>query len=652
MTLSIIIVNYNVRHFLEQCLHSVMCALEGVDGEVIVIDNASVDDSAEMVLKTFPPVRWMPSPTNLGFSRANNLGVSQARGEYLLFLNPDTLVGEDCFVKCLQFFVDHPDAGALGVKMLDGAGHLLPESKRGFPGVWNAFCKMTGLSTLFSRSALFNGYYLGHLSYDETNAVDALSGAFMMMPAKVFREAGGFDEAYFMYGEDIDLSYQIAKAGYRNYYYPDVSILHFKGESTRKVSLNYFSAFYRAMAIFYKKHLSGSSKAVVVAVMQLFIWTHAFIAALRKFVTSVRYPLADAIFFCLGFYLIQRLWSVWYFGQADYLNHLATQLNVAIFVTIWVAAFFYQGAYEKRYSLKDLILASIWGFLLNLMLYALLPESWRASRMVLVLSFFLVTAYALISRLAINLVRKNRWIIGRDHPLHVLVIGDPGQFDKVEEILSRRKPSTRALHQEVREVLAMSPQQWEDFLRDQQIGEIVLCEQNMSWKEILQFIAHRKGQGTFRILTKSGQGIVGSPSRDSQGEIYHKDFDYHLSQAVYKRQKRLFDFSFSLVLLAFSWLLIFLYKHRIQFIRNAFDVISGNATWVSYAGDGGWNSGLPVLKPGILKVVSDRESQIYGKEIAQQLIRNYAWNYTVWLDLDICLKQFLNLDQNGNGIDR
>ena len=219
MRLSVIIVNYNVRHFLEQALLSVRRAMHGIDGEVWVVDNNSVDDSVRMMQEKFPDVRLIVNKTNPGFAIANNQAIRESRGEYVLLLNPDTLVEEDTFRKCLQFMDSHPDAGALGVKLIDGSGKFLPESRRGFPSPWVAFCKTFGLSTLFPHSRLFNRYYMGYLDENETHAVDVLVGAFMFIRRAALDKAGLLDETFFMYGEDIDLSYRIVQAGFQNYYF-------------------------------------------------------------------------------------------------------------------------------------------------------------------------------------------------------------------------------------------------------------------------------------------------------------------------------------------------------------------------------------------------------------------------------------------------
>ncbi len=244
MTLSVIILNYNVKYFLELCLKSVQAAIKDIDAEIIVVDNNSKDESCLMVTDLFPSVKLIENKENLGFSKGNNIGVKLAKGQYICILNPDTVVAEDTFSKLLEFCTDKDDLGAVGCKLINGNGNFLPESKRNVPLVKAAFKKMIGNS---------ESYYANHLKENEVGEVDVLVGAFMFMKKHAYEKVGGFDEDYFMYGEDIDLSYSLLKANYKNYYFGKSTVIHFKGESTLR-DKQYAKRFYGAMQIFYKKH--------------------------------------------------------------------------------------------------------------------------------------------------------------------------------------------------------------------------------------------------------------------------------------------------------------------------------------------------------------------------------------------------------------
>lgn len=254
MQLSVVILNYNVRYFLEQCLISVQKAAAGLDAEIIVVDNNSPDDSVAMVKSHFPDVKIIANPENSGFPKGNNIGVAQAKGEYICILNPDTVVAEDTFEKVLAFAEKQPDLGIVGVKLVDGTGKFLPESKRGVPTPFVAFTKIAGLYRISKR---FAKYYAAHLGENQSGKVDILVGAFMLMKRHLYNEVGGFDENCFMYSDDIDLSYMVLKTGRSNYYFYETSVIHYKGESTVK-DARYMQRFREAMDFFYRKHFRVS----------------------------------------------------------------------------------------------------------------------------------------------------------------------------------------------------------------------------------------------------------------------------------------------------------------------------------------------------------------------------------------------------------
>lgn len=255
MQLSVIILNYNVRYFLELCVLSVQKALENIDGEIIVIDNNSSDDSCAMMKQRFPNVKLIENTANLGFPKGNNIGVAHAKGEYICILNPDTVVAEDTFVHVLAFAKKQKDMGIVGVKLIDGTGNFLPESKRGIPTPFVAFTKITGLYKIFPKT--FGDYYASHLTENETGKVEILVGAFMLMQRDLYNEIGGFDQNCFMYSDDIDLSYMALKKGKSNYYFHETTVIHYKGESTIKDGM-YMKRFQEAMNFFYKKHFKVS----------------------------------------------------------------------------------------------------------------------------------------------------------------------------------------------------------------------------------------------------------------------------------------------------------------------------------------------------------------------------------------------------------
>ncbi len=255
--ISVIIVNYNVKYFLEQCLCSVRAAIAGLEAEVFVVDNNSTDGSVEYLRPKFPEVRFIVNADNVGFAKANNQAISECHGEYVLLLNPDTVIGEESLRTLCYFMDEHPATGGVGVKMLNAHGMFLPESKRSFPSPWVSFCKIFGLSKLFPQSRTFSRYSLAYLNKEKQHSVDVLAGAFMLLRHEALDKVGLLDEAFFMYGEDIDLSYRMVLGGYKNLYIPE-RILHYKGESTRQGDMKYVKAFYGAMLIFFRKYYPQS----------------------------------------------------------------------------------------------------------------------------------------------------------------------------------------------------------------------------------------------------------------------------------------------------------------------------------------------------------------------------------------------------------
>lgn len=288
MKLSIVIVNYNVKYFLEQCLCSVRAAIAGLEAEVFVVDNHSTDGSIEYLRPRFPEVTFIENSDNPGFAKANNQAIRISQGEYVLLLNPDTVVGEDSLRTLCYFMDEHPEAGGIGVKMLEGHGQFLPESKRSFPSPWVSFCKIFGLSKFFPNSRLFARYSLPYLDREEIHSVEVLAGAFMLLRREALDKVGLLDEDFFMYGEDIDLSYRVVQGGYLNYYIPE-RLLHYKGESTKHGDIKYVKAFYGAMLIFYRKYYPQASWLMSLLI-QLAVFLKASLSAIGGWLGLKRKP--------------------------------------------------------------------------------------------------------------------------------------------------------------------------------------------------------------------------------------------------------------------------------------------------------------------------------------------------------------------------
>jgi O-antigen biosynthesis protein len=285
MELSVIIVSYNARDYLRQCLVSVLAASRNSDIEVFVVDNNSTDGSADLVKKEFPSVNLICNKSNPGFSVANNQALRIAGGRLLLLLNPDTIVANDTFLKCIDFMNIHADAGTLGVRMVNGEGKYLPESKRAFPDPYTAFFKSFGIAFLFPKSPFLNRYYLPQIDSNETSLTEVISGAFMMVRREALDKSGLLDEDFFMYGEDIDLSYRLLQTGFKNYYFPGTQIIHFKGKSTKRNSCTDILHFYNAMRIYVRKRYMKWTEMPIRILLLIAIYVREIFALANRVIT-------------------------------------------------------------------------------------------------------------------------------------------------------------------------------------------------------------------------------------------------------------------------------------------------------------------------------------------------------------------------------
>ncbi len=376
MKLSIIIVSYNVKKFLEQSLLSVQKAATGIEMEIFIVDNNSPDGSADMVAKKFPGVNLIRNSENLGFSRANNQALPYAKGEYVLFLNPDTLVEEDTFKKCIGFMDNHPEAGAMGVKMFDRNGKFLPESKRSLPSPMVAFYKISGLTALFPRSKIFGRYYLGHLDKEKTHKIEVLTGAFFFTRKTALDKAGWFDEDFFMYGEDIDLSLRLLENNYSIWYYPETSIIHYKGESTRKSSINYVLIFYRAMIIYARKHFDSPGSFLLMSMIYIAIWFRAGLSIARRMLSRIMLPAFDAAAICAGYLLIPANWenhlSISGYGYPEESNLIL----IPALIIVWIVSIYLTGGYKDPPDITAALRGLLFGSIAILIVYAMLNTDW------------------------------------------------------------------------------------------------------------------------------------------------------------------------------------------------------------------------------------------------------------------------------------
>ncbi len=644
MTLSVIIVNYNVKYFLEQCLHAALKAAEEVETEIIVVDNHSTDESLPYLVPKFPQVKFIRNSANSGFGKACNRGLAEAKGDYILFLNPDTIVAEDSFLKCIHFFKTHPDCGALGVKMIDGSGAFLKESKRAFPSPLTSLFKLFGLSQVFPGSPLFSRYHLGHLDKEQNHEVDVLAGAYLMVRRDVLQEVGSFDEAFFMYGEDVDLSYRIQKAGYKNYYLADTTIIHFKGESTKRGSLNHVRMFYYAMSVFVKKHYGGVKAGFFIFSIQLAIWVRALIAALTKAVSYTGIPAIDAIFILLSFWLAKEAWAGFVRTEIVYPDKLLL-FSFPAFTLIYLTAAYYTGLYDRYYKMAKLARSTLVATVTLLALYALLPESLRFSRAIVVLGVF--TAFLLIALQRYLLVKAGLLLQPPDASgkPHILIAAAKEEYRGVEHFLQKKGFGERIIGRVgisgSSENVITHIDNLHTVAKTLQAKELIFCAGTLSYKRIIELTARRKSGLKYRFHAFGSCSIVGSDTSTASGEFLSAETEFAIAQSANRRLKRLIDLSAAVFFLLTFPLQLFFVNRPWQFFLNCIEVLAGKSTWVGYSKP---SSSLPRLRDSILAPNGKKQSsKAPAMENRQLLDYWYARNYEPLQDVKTIFRHYQDL---------
>lgn len=646
MKLSVIIVNYNVEFFLEQCLISVFKSLAHVSGEVFVVDNNSIDGSVEMIRSKFPQVFLIENKDNAGFSRANNQALRIAQGEYHLLLNPDTIVEEDTFRKVVNFMDQHPEAGGLGVKMIDGKGNFLPESKRGLPTPKDAFYKIFGLSRLFPKSKKFGRYHLSYLNPDQIHEIEILSGAFMLMRKTVLDKVGLLDEAFFMYGEDIDLSYRIVLGGYKNYYYPETRIIHYKGESTKKSSVNYVFVFYNAMIIFARKHFSSKNAKIFSFLINLAIYFRAGLALFNRVVKRSIIPVIDFAAILAALFLISSIYE-----NSTGVNIPDSLLNTAlpVYTAIWFLSQLFAGAYDKPIKLISGIIGGLVGTGIILMIYALLPKDVQFSRLIILIGGSIVITYYLFSRFIFHFILPGYRIGGAKNKRFVIV-GDSDESSRVEQLLQQTNSKISSVEfvsaneTKADKKFVGTFNQLEQVVEIHKIDEVIFCAKNISSQNIISAMLNLEGlKVDFKIAQPETSYLIGSNSIDSQGDLYVMDLN-RINKPANQRNKRLVDFFISLKLIVLSPFLIWFYDNKTRFYKNMFGVMTGNLSLVGYAKVHHISSlKLPQIKRGILTAAMQFGSARQDEESVSRLNLIYAKNHSLFMDLRIIFRNWRQL---------
>ena len=676
--LSVVIVNYNVCYFLEQALLSVRRATErlGEPVEVFVVDNNSVDGSVAMVKVRFPEVVLIENKDNPGFSKGNNQALRLATGQYQLLLNPDTVVEEDTFRACCEFMDAHPNAGGLGVKMLDGQGKFLPESKRGLPTPGVAFYKIFGLARLFPASRRFGRYHLGFLDRNQTHEIDVLSGAFMLMRKATLDQVGLLDEDYFMYGEDIDLSYRITQGGWKNYYFPGTRIIHYKGESTKRTSVNYVFVFYRAMVIFAQKHFAPERAGLFSLLINGAIWLRAGAAVAMRLLTQAAPVLLDAGLIYGGMYFLKNYWEINHkYVRTDYPPEFML-VAVPAYLVVWLTSAYLSGAYDQPTKTARIVRGIFVGTVL-ISAISNFFDAYRFSKALIILGGGWAVVALVGRRLATHFLRYHDLRLSERPQRNVAIVGSGVESLRVRHLLEQAGvqariigfitpaietaavPMSAADNRSLRTAnsgntatLAVPPllaepadealgevRQLEDIIRIYALDELIFCGRDLSASQIISLMVSLPQQPpvAYKILPQDSEYIIGSSSKDAPGDYYTLDITLNLFRPEQVRNKRLLDIFTSLLLLLASPLLLGLQQHKAGFLRNCGRVLGGSRTWVGLR----YAAAPQRLARAILSPADGVQASAPLTEATRRRLELlYAKDYEPGTDLRILLRRF------------
>ncbi|MGA9117270.1 MAG: glycosyltransferase, partial [Bacteroidota bacterium] len=556
MDVSVIIVNYNVRQFLEKALNSLHRALEGLEAEVLVVDNASDDGSVEMLREKFPRVTLIANSSNAGFARANNQALKRARGRHLLLLNPDTVVQEDTVRVMLEFFARHPDAGLAGCMVLNPDGSFQLACRRSFPSPWVAFTRIAGLSALFPRSRLFGRYNLTYLDPGATYEVDAVSGSFMMISRSAYEKVGGLDETFFMYGEDLDWCYRIRQAGLKVYYVHATRIVHFKGESTRRSGMDEIRVFYGAMQVFVEKHFSRS--VVVEALLTSAIQLRAGMAFAARAARALLAALPDILLVNLSLAAAEML----HFGGFLRFPPEAYPVVWTVPALITCLCMYAAGVYTtSRHSVSRTGAAVIASFVI-LSAIVFFAKDYAFSRAVVLISGGLSLALLPGWRLGLRLAGRGGPRKGRRPSLfgrRTLIVGTGSSAqellrklrDRVDggyEVLGFIDSNRRRIGETVGGIpIVGSVETIGKAIRDHRVSDVVFASDGLSYAEMLSVIARSdRGSVDFRLVPDSLDAIVGKTRIDFLDAVPLVEIEYNIRKPLHRFLKRSTDAAVSL----------------------------------------------------------------------------------------------------------
>jgi GT2 family glycosyltransferase len=534
----------------------------------------------------------------------------------------------------------HPDAGALGIKMLDGKGNFLPESKRGLPTPSVAFYKIFGLAKIFPSSKKFGQYHLTYLDNNSTHPVDVLSGAYMLIKKEALDKAGLLDETFFMYGEDIDLSYRITQAGYKNYYFADSSIIHYKGESTKKGSVNYVIVFYKAMAIFAGKHFSSKNARLFTFLIYLAIYIRAAAAILVRFARQLFFPLIDFVLILAGLYLCKDLYEIKFKLYPNFYSKDILRIFFPIYTLLWMTFVYFSGGYDRPSTLRKIIRGVLAGSAFILIIYSVLPEHYRFSRALILIGSIYCMAVYIGTRLLYNALHIKRFRMGSSKKdARIAIIGSEKEYQRVSTLLKNTNIQADFTGFISNEDNGTGNQaylghfnQLAETIRMNRITEVIFCAKDVPSHQIIQQMITLAATGLeFKIAPPESLSIIGSNSINTAGDLYIIDVN-NVGLPENKRNKRLLDILVSIFLLLFSWIFIWFQERKGNFLINIFRVLSGAYSWVGYGR--AVRKDLPEIRPSVL-TPADLLPEDASPERINMTLLSYSKDYKTENDLDI-----------------
>ncbi|MBN1398396.1 MAG: glycosyltransferase [Bacteroidetes bacterium] len=659
LEVSVIIVNYNVRDFLHQALVSIQRALKGIRSEIIVVDNASDDGSAEMVRRKFPRVKLIINESNLGFAKANNIALKQARGKYSLLINPDTIVQEDTIRVMVDFLKTRPEAGLAGCKILNPDGSIELACRRSFPTPWVAFTKIIGLSRLFPKTKLFGKYNLTYLDTEETNPVDAISGSFMMVRKQAYKQVGGLDESFFMYGEDLDWCYRIRQANWQIYYVHSTQIIHYKGESTRRSSIDEIQTFYDAMRLFADKHFRSSSFFSIV--LQASIGLVSFIALINSILRPLKVAVFDFISMTISLLIAEWIRTGKILSYPAYAYSIVFTIPAIIVISCLYAAGVYT---QRRMSVSRSIGATFFAYILISALIAFFRD-FAFSRMIVVISGIFALVFIPGWRLVFRILGKTTahgrsTLFGK----RTLIVGTDKNAIELQKKMRTKVGEGYEIvgfvgttHKQIGEMFNGVPvlgslENVGKIIKQEKISDVIFAPQALSYSQILTVIGKSREQtAAFHLVPTTMEVIVGKASIDSLENLPLVQIAYNIDKPFNRFTKRIFD----LVISGFMLITIFPFfcffsgkekKKSSNFIRQLPLVFGGKISLVGpprirLQAMKAANGSLFLGKTGLCDLARLRQNIALSDEEINQYYLYYARNQNVLLDLEILIKTWL-----------